>query len=135
MATCGTISTMVDGKCVGIYTHLDSYPNARIPLLLENYNSQEMAESIVALGAISSLRERISPNEDESHSFDSAIKDVTIAYHRDRDEEFSQLTGSTKDDVAEEEYSYHFEDGEWLYRDNNWDIDSWEKCSEWAESE
>jgi len=134
MSTRSTISTMVDGKCVGVYVHWDGYESNRIPLLLNNYNSQEDANALVALGAISSLRERIAPNENEKHSFDSAIEDVTIAYHRDRGEEFFQLDGATKDDVADEEYSYHFEDGEWWYTDTPHKSNgTWIKCSEWKE--
>jgi len=133
MATRSTISTIINGKCVGVYAHWDGYPSSRIPILLTHYNSQEAAESIVALGAISSIRERIAPNEDEKHSFDSPDGDVTIAYHRDRGEDFEQIEGSDKNDYTYmEEFAYHFENGEWWYNDNHCDTIKWLRCSEWT---
>jgi hypothetical protein len=124
---------MVNGKCVSVYVHFDGYETARIPLLLEHYNSQELAEGIVALGSISSLNERLAPNEGEEHSFDNRIDDITVAYHRDRGEDFKQYKiGETKDDCFGEEYSYHFENGEWWYRNNYHPTEAeWVKCSEW----
>ena len=136
MSTRSTISTMINGKCVGVYAHWDGYPSHRIPLLLNHYNSQEGAESIVALGSISSLRERIAPNEDENHSFDSPVGDVTIAYHRDRGEDFEQIKGKNKNAYTQmEEFAYHFESGEWWYNDNHYTTIEWKKCSEYIQSE
>jgi hypothetical protein len=131
MGTRSTLSTMVDGQAIGVYVHWDGYPEARIPLLLNHYNSQEDAEALVALGSISSLRERIAPNEDEVHTFDESIKDVTIAHHRDRGDELEQYKGKTKDDVCDEEWYYHFEDGEWLYCEGG--DNEWLKCTDFKE--
>ena len=100
---------------------------------MEHYNSQELAEGIVALGNISSLNERLAPNEGEEHSFENPNYDITVAYHRDRGEDFKQYIGKDKDDCCGEEYSYHFENSEWVYRDNRWKKGVWSNCSEWKD--
>ena len=136
MATRSTISTMVNGKCVSVYVNFDGDERLRIPLLLNHYNTQELSESLVALGNISELNERLAPNEGEEHSFNNRIEDITVAYHRDRGEEFAQYKiGNDQDDCAGEEYSYHYDDGVWVYRDNRWKKGVWSNCSEWKDEE
>lgn len=70
-----------------IYSHFDGYPEGVGMTLAKYYNDTKKAQDLVALGDISSLRERVAPNEDEQHSYENSLDDVTVAYGRDRGEE------------------------------------------------
>jgi len=121
MATRGTIAVqLADGKVMQIYSHWDNYLEHNGRLLQEHYNSQELAEELVSLGDLSSLRERIHPTAPLGigHSFDKPEPGVTIYYGRDRGEkgvapttydnyEMYRLSGQR------EEYNYLFADGAW----------------------
>ena len=94
-------------------------------ILVNHYKDVEKIRQLLALGGISSLRERVAPNECETHTFDKPLKDVTIAYHRDRGEPFNDRergTWESADDYFRKvlpynygfiEYAYLFKDGEW----------------------
>jgi hypothetical protein len=127
MATRSTISAKINGRTVGVYVHWDGSPDTRIPLLLNHYNSQELAEGIIALGAISSLHPVLAPDEGKVHTFDTPITGVTVAYHRDRGEEFVQLKGmNAVEGVNDAEWHYHFENGHWLYKEHG--AKKWVPC-------
>lgn len=112
MSTNAHIAILKDGKYTYIYSHWDGYPEHVGKILYENYNTTEKIEELIALGDISSLGPRLKPNDDEAHSFDNPIRDITIAYHRDRGEDWeytaphitSTLNG-VKDDI---EFAYIF---------------------------
>lgn len=58
-------------------------------MLLEHYNTPELATALVDLGSLSMVRERLAPDEGEMHGFDTPVRHgtkggVTTAYHRDR---------------------------------------------------
>ena len=56
MATRGSITVKhSDGKYHSVYTHWDSYLTHHGRILVNSYNSQELAEKLVAGGSISSL--------------------------------------------------------------------------------
>jgi len=95
-----------DGSIKSIYCHFDGYLSYNGKILLEHYQDKDKVESLIALGAISSLGENIS--------------DV-CAYHRDRGEQIV-ITESTnfeefanKIDYLFEEFVYLFKDGAWNY--------------------
>ena len=61
-------------------------------MLLEHYNTPELATALVDLGSLSMVRERLAPDEGEMHTFDTPVRHgpkggVTTAYHRDRDDD------------------------------------------------
>lgn len=120
----GTRSTIAvarpsDGKIISVYCHWDGYIdidyNGR--LLVENYNTQELAERLVSQGNISSLGEKADPSPG-LHSYNSPQDGVTVYYGRDRDEDNVDAKSYTS--IVEwahqnkEEYNYIFIDGEWL---------------------
>jgi len=117
MATRSSITAKVGKQYVGVYCHNDGYPSGVGQTLFLHHNSQEAAEAIVALGALSQLHAQLAPNVGEEHSFDDPIHGVTIAYHRDRDEDMMVSRGPSwkvareKIDAA---YHYLFEDGLWF---------------------
>ena len=72
-----------------VYCHSDGYPSYLGKMLLEHYNTPELATALVDLGSLSMVRERLAPDEGETHSFDTPVRHgpkggVTTAYHRDR---------------------------------------------------
>ena len=108
-----------DGKVRSIYCHWDGYPSHHGPILLEHYTTQEKVESLIELGAISSLAQETEIPEGVDHSFDNPAKGIVVAYHRDRDEDLaieshSNVEAFVKSDV--EQYGYVFTAaGEWLF--------------------
>ena len=109
-----------DHKYVGIYCHHDGYPEGVGAVLINYYNDCEKVEKLLALGDLSSLNERLAPNENEEHSFDNPADDVCVAYHRDRGEEFCPA-GEIRIETAHNcgaEFVYIFGlDGKWRYVD------------------
>ena len=60
MATRSTIGIKTeDGTVRAIYCHWDGYPEGVGVGLVENYNSKEQAEALIALGGFSSLMETL----------------------------------------------------------------------------
>ena len=102
----------------GVYVHWDGSPSTRMPLLEGHYTDNQKIDDLIALGSISALKENLSPAEGVEHSFDSPAEGVTIAYHRDRNEELNifggsrtQLFNTAKASCCE--WVYIWEDGEW----------------------
>ena len=112
MATRSSIATEKDGKITRIYCHWDGYLSHNGNLLLKYYNTQKKVDELLALGNISSLREKVKPRKNQKHTFDKPLKNVTIAYHRDRGEEFAQWG-------SRQEFNYLFKDGIWYYNREN----------------
>lgn len=136
-----------DGTVSSIYCHWDGYPSNNGRILDEHYKDRDKVKELIDLGAISMLRENVKPydpygsvkdekvklildrfNTVQKHSFETPHPDVTVAYHRDRDEEYiAPRINKSLDEYFEddnEEYGYLFNlDGEWLvkscYGDNS----------------
>ena len=102
-----------------IYCHFDGYPSGVGKTLMENYQDREKVEALISLGDISFLMEEIIPTG--PHSFNSPQPGVTVAYHRDRGEDFifPKIDSSVSEFFrnGNESYSYLFtEEGEWLFK-------------------
>jgi hypothetical protein len=129
-----------DGTVSSIYCHFDGYVSGVGKKLVENYTNRDKVKELISLGSISSLGERVSPddplkgyeegkaksilerfNPKEKHSFDNPAPGVTVAYHRDRGEEyFGPRVNESLDDYLlddNEEYGYVFTlESEWLVK-------------------
>jgi hypothetical protein len=94
-----------DGSVTSIYCHFDGYIDGVGKILFENYHLTK-TEQLIALGDISSLGKTI---ED------------TVAYARDRGEDFNQSTDRDVESFFNgsiEQYGYLFtKDGRWLVSD------------------
>lgn len=118
MATRSTIAVQhADGTVSQVYCHWDGYLDHNGKLLQLNYNTQDKAEALVALGDISSLRESI--EKPEGHTFDTAVDGYTIFYGRDRGETGTQAKKfksfeEYKRKFQDEEYNYIYRNGEWF---------------------
>ena len=108
-----------NGEVRSIYCHWDGYPEGVGATLKEHYTNPEKVEALIALGDISVLGRFVDVNiPGVVHTFDKPAPCVTVAYHRDRGEEFraprvdSSVEAFSRSDI--EEYGYVFtQSGEW----------------------
>jgi hypothetical protein len=107
-----------NGEVRSVYCHWDGYPEGVGATLQEHYTDPAKVEALIALGDISYLRKYVAPMPGESHSFNNPAEGVTVAYHRDRGEEFraprvdASVDAFSRSDI--EEYGYVFtQSGEW----------------------
>lgn len=108
-----------DGTFTGIYCHNDGYLEHNGWILFKYYLNPERVKELISLGSLSSLHKYLSTNM--PHTFDNPQKDVTVAYHRDRGEDFCQYKNVEKRDLPRyyEEFNYFFIDGKWKYLECN----------------
>ena len=81
-----------EGVLEFVYCHSDGYPSYLGKMLLGHYNTPGLATALVNLGSLSSVHERLAPDNGEAHSFDAPSRGgskggVTTAYHRNRGED------------------------------------------------
>lgn len=97
-------------EILSIYCHWDGYPSHNGVILYEFYRDREKVMKLIELGDISSLGPEVSPEEGSSHSYESPVPVVTVAYHRDREEDYNKPRKSST--------AYYFSkslNGEWGY--------------------
>lgn len=113
---CG-IAVKTENGYKTIYCHHDGYTSYMLPMLVGNYNSEELAAKLVSMGDASSINKNFEPTTME-HSFDNPEKDVCVFYVRDRKESWlanSPQAYSTKQDLFKQFwYAYIFENGKWI---------------------
>jgi len=112
--------TVKQGKIYkNIYCHWDGYPSYNGKMLLQHYNSQEGADSLVDNGNISTLKESVACPE--GHSFETPADKHTVFYGRDRGEENQEakVFDNFKEAIISnsQEYDYYW-DGEKWWVDN-----------------
>ena len=119
MATRGNIGILnADGSVTGIYTHWDSYPSNNGRILVEHFKDTAKIKSLVDLGSISSLHEKVEPTS-KKHSFETPEDGVVVAYHRDRGEDWAHVKPTTFKNKEEfvkqmEEFAYLWDGQKWL---------------------
>jgi hypothetical protein len=104
----------------GIYLHSDGDISHTGRILAKFYGTARKVASLINLGDLSVLGEKINPTLD-THSFgyENAEKGVVVAYHRDRGDSFSDvgpIEGDTIEELADmidHQYLYVFENGKW----------------------
>ena len=77
-----------DGSIDSIYCHLDGYPEWVGAKLYQKYNNVDKINRLIELGDISHLEDNLEPDPTKIHQFghDTEQKNVVVAYHRDRNE-------------------------------------------------
>jgi hypothetical protein len=113
MATRSTIGIKTeDGTIQAIYCHWDGYPEGVGVGLVENYNSKEQAEQLIALGSFSSLRETLEETKKEVYASSQGGDARTFTDEKDWLENFN----------AGEEYFYLYTESlGWVYsQGGNW---------------
>lgn len=105
-----------------IYCHFDGYVHGGVGEKLHKYyRDNKKIEELIALGPISILGKDVAPAEGVQHSFDNPAGGVTVAYHRDRGEEYNpasvyenaQFLLEKARDLYWAEYVYVWKNGEW----------------------
>ena len=121
MSTNATITVInrATGKASTIYNHWDGYPEGVGKTLKEHYNSQELADALVALGNVSNLDESI--EQPAGHTFNTPVKGYSVFYGRDRGEDDQEAMVQDVDtfvldrhSYGQQQYNYMFVDGEWI---------------------
>lgn len=108
-----------DGTVLSIYSHWDGYPEHNGQILHDHYQDRAKVEKLIALGSISSLKKEV--DAPEGHTFETPVDGVTVAYHRDRDEELRIKQNVSPEayfmqDI--EEYGYLFtKENVWVVKD------------------
>lgn len=105
-----------DGSVTAIYCHWDGYVEYNGKVLSEHYRTPAKIASLLDLGSLSSLKPRVSKNNDWQNP-----KDDCCLAHIHRGEEKSVQEYDSRDEYAKqafewgEEYAYLFDGREWLY--------------------
>ncbi len=111
-----------DGKYRAVYCHNDGYPEYNGLMLERFYNTKEKVKELIDLGFISSLSKKVKPDENEPHSFSEPAENVSIFYHRDRNDDFEHMAPMVGDTIDEAlsniEYCYVY-----IFKDNEWYVD------------
>lgn len=113
---CG-IAVLTDKGYETIYVHNDGYPDYMWPMLTENYGTEELAKKLVSLGDASFIDEKLEPTSN-FHRFGTPEPGVSMFYHRDRGEPWSDVAPTTytaKELFACYYYAYVWEDGFWCF--------------------
>ena len=113
MATRSNINVKVGDKYHSVYCHWDGYVSHNGAILLEHYNSQELAEKLVAEGDMSVLGPQC--DKPEGHSYDTPAEGRTVYYGRDRGEEDVGMR-VVDEPLFEQSYSYVWDGEKWLVR-------------------
>lgn len=106
MSTHAMIGKLNDDNTVtAVYLHFDGYTAYAGKILLENYNTPDAVDALLANGDMSALEN----NTDEC-----------VYYHRDRDEDWDDVQPSHYSNVTKLlntriEYIYLFSNGAWSY--------------------
>ena len=127
--------TMPDGTIKAVHLHWDGYiaHGGAGETLEEHYKDREKVKKLIALGFLSSLGAEVAPDPASPHSWKNPQPNVTVAYHRDRNDPLEPaIVFKDKDSFAEEakgslwaEYAYLFEDGRWLVCDLHLSAKPW----------
>ena len=122
MATRSTIAIEhADGTVHNVYCHWDGYLDHNGRILLEHYSDPLIAEELISLGSISSLRETVGEKHgfDESYDRDDARSKWTTYYGRDRGEE--DTGPRVWKDFQDYKLNHQYEEYEYILRnDGNW---------------
>ena len=93
-----------DGTVTSSYVHWDGYTTAVGEMLLENYNSRELARELATtLGYASSLKETVAVSHEDRANSDEAVSHSSFEEFEEYVRENSYL-----------EYVYVWKDSEWL---------------------
>lgn len=109
-----------DSTIKSIYCHFDGYPEGVGKILKQYYQNRGKVEELMELGDISKLGVWVRPLPNESHSFESPAKDVTVAYYRDRNEPLSKPYYNKSIQNFKEELNLPY--GYVLRLDGKWEI-------------
>ena len=126
--------TMPDGTIWAVHLHWDGYiaNGGAGEILAEHYTDQKKVEKLISLGFLSSLGAEVDPDPAAPHSWRNPQPNVTVAYHRDRNDPLIPAVKVMNKELFPEqakglwaEYAYLFEDGRWLVCDLHLNAKPW----------
>lgn len=137
MATHAAIGVaQADGTIKAIYLHNDGYISFAGAILAGWYKSKEKVDALIALGALSSLGEKLEPDQNKPHIFENRQDDVVFAYHRDRGENLHiGVTYQNQEHFSKDGLNDFWADYLYLFREGKWFFYSQHDGSEWFELE
>ena len=123
---------LADGTIKAVYCHNDGYPGWTGAILGGWYTDPRKVKALIDLGSLSILGEKLEPAPGAPHTYDTPQPNVTIAYHRDRNDplipansyaDIEEYAAQATEDFSAD-YLYLFEDGKWrvygLYHEPDW---------------
>lgn len=120
MGTSSNINVKVQDKYHSVYCNYDGYPEGVGKMLVENYNTQELAETLVSHGSISYVD--MYCDKPDGHSYDTPAKNRTVYYGRDRGEDDTEMQVLDEPE-QNESYSYVWDGTQWLIHGVEYDED------------
>lgn len=121
MSTNSVIAIKENNKFKCIYCHWDGHIHYNGSILNKSYQDVDKINRLIDLGDISSLGEEVEPNADKEHTFFKKQEGVTLAYHRDREEDFEDVAPKICSSLEEIRKNYS---GPYFYyydiNDSNW---------------
>ena len=125
-----------DGTIWAVILHFDGYiaNGGAGEILAKHYTDPQKVEKLISLGYLCSLGAEVDPNPTIRHSWSNPQPNVTVAYHRDRNDPLAPaIKVMDKESFPEQArcrlyaaYAYLFENGRWLVCDLNFDARPWE---------
>ena len=131
MATRSTIAiAREDGTVAQVYAHWDGYLEGNGALLVNNYNTADKVEELIALGDISSLNVEVGVKHPfgydynkpgDAEEWERLYGNMSTFYGRDRGEEGTQArvfkdVEDYETNYQPEEFNYLFIEGRWYYK-------------------
>ena len=108
-----------DGTVTSIYCHNDGYPEHQFITLTLYYNDEFKARELIGLGDLSFVGKYL---YNENHNYEHPAPNTTLAYCRDRYEEYRVDKWPSLDEYLKSawqsycaDYLYWFKDGKWNY--------------------
>ncbi len=114
MATRSYILIKNKNSYEGVYCHWDGYPDNNGVLLTRYYKNKRKVKQLISLGNLSSLNQKVFPRK--PHSYSQPLKGITVAYHRDRKEDFNNIRLEQNffyDLFQDVNYVYVFDNNKW----------------------
>ncbi len=122
-----------------VFCHWDGYLSNNGRILRDHYKDMKKVKRLIALGSLSSLEANVSwrtvpkpfvhryyregnnyAQFVDKHTYDTPVKDVVVAYHRDRNEPWDSVKPDVESIMLDrQEYNYLFRKGQWFYRTEN----------------
>lgn len=124
------------GMIHSIYCHWDGYLSNNGRILRDHYKDMKKVKRLIALGSISSLEANVSwrtvpkpfvnrywrPENGkeqfvDKHTYETPVKGVVVAYHRDRGENWDECKPDVDSIMRDcHDYNYLFRKGKWYYK-------------------
>jgi hypothetical protein len=132
MSTHSTISILnTDGTVNSIFCQWDGFIDGNGEILKEHYTDINKIKQLIALGCISTLDKECT--KPENHSFENRVDGFTVAYHRDRGEDWEYVKTENFDNYESFRLEADFQEFNYLYKDGEWYVMCGDKRSgEWA---